>query len=171
MNFQNWQRTTGMKMTFIASAALLGLLAWLFHNYFETQERPNQDPLTRTSNGHAEVILKSNRYGHYIATVQINGMDVDALMDTGATLIAIPGKLAQRLGLQAGSTFTAMTAAGETLSYATKLDSIRIGNITQYNVRASILPEMPGNEILLGMNFLKHLRFTHEGNFLILREL
>jgi aspartyl protease family protein len=37
-------------------------------------------------------------------------------------------------------------------------------------VRASINPNMQGNEVLLGMSFLKHLEFTQRGDSLTLRQ-
>ncbi|MES9980412.1 MAG: TIGR02281 family clan AA aspartic protease, partial [Candidatus Thiodiazotropha sp. 6PLUC5] len=38
------------------------------------------------------------------------------------------------------------------------------GPITMRNVKASILPNMPEREVLLGMSFLKHLKLSQQGD-------
>jgi len=41
-----------------------------------------------------EVVLKRNRYGHYVANGSINGSQVEFLLDTGATAVAVPAATA-----------------------------------------------------------------------------
>ena len=53
----------------------------------------------------------------------------------------------------------------------TELNSVSIGDITVYNVRANLNPGMNGEQILLGMSVLKQLEFTQRGEWLILRTL
>ena len=62
------------------------------------------------------------------------------------------------------------TANGAAISYAAQLDSVSVGDIIMHNVSAGISPGFKGNEILLGMSFLKHIEFTQRGNTLILRQ-
>jgi aspartyl protease family protein len=54
-------------------------------------------------------------------------------------------------------------------SWLTRLDRVELGPFVLQDVQASILPTMPGDEVLLGMNFLKHLELIQKGNELIIR--
>ena len=111
-----------------------------------------------------------NRAGHYLAPGKINGTTVKFLLDTGATDVAIPEKLAERLQLKKGSRTLSQTANGVVRSYSTVLDRISLGGIELYNIRASIFPGMPSGEVLLGMSFLKHLEMVQKGNTLTLKK-
>jgi len=45
---------------------------------------------------------------------------------------------------------------------------LQIGDIVLDNVKASIIPTMQGEEILLGMSALKQVEFRQKGDFLTL---
>ena len=47
--------------------------------------------------GNKEIVLKSSTYGHYVVTGKINNKDVTFLIDTGASFVSIPGKVAKNL--------------------------------------------------------------------------
>ena len=47
---------------------------------------------------------------------------------------------------------------------------MQLGELSVDNVRANINPGMRGNEILLGMSFLKQLEFTQRGDTLTIRQ-
>jgi len=47
---------------------------------------------------------------------------------------------------------------------------VSVGGVSVDNVSATIAPGLRGNEILLGMSFLKHIEFTQRGDMLILRQ-
>ncbi|NNJ92283.1 MAG: TIGR02281 family clan AA aspartic protease [Gammaproteobacteria bacterium] len=156
-------------MIAVAWLLLLGLLTLLFNNFLEQENNPNQSPTTTTSNtGTKEVVLKRNRAGHYLANGKINGHPVIFLLDTGATDVALPEKLANRLGLEKGYEARAQTANGIARSYMTLLKHASIGEIRLYGIRASILPGMKGNQVLLGMSFLKQLEMRQKGDTLTL---
>jgi aspartyl protease family protein len=156
----------------IVAALALGLLTLFFNNFLDKQNNPNQDLSTQYhKDGTREVKLQRNRSGHYVANGTINGKPVVFFLDTGATIITIPEPVARRLNLQRGAEMLASTANGTVTTYSTELDSVAVGDIELYQVRASINPQMQGDEILLGMSFLKHLEFTQRGDTLILRQL
>ena len=50
------------------------------------------------------------------------------------------------------------------------LNSVAIGDIRLYDLRATILENMSGDEILLGMNFLKHFEIIQKGKVLTIRQ-
>lgn len=149
---------------------LLALLTLLFNDWFEEQRNPNQNVVSRmAANSTHEVILQRNRHGHYLANGQINGQEVEFLLDTGASDVSIPGRIADKLELKRGRRVNYQTANGNITAYQTRIPILELGNIALHDVRASINPHMDDDTILLGMTFLKHLEFTQKGNTLILR--
>ncbi len=157
-------------MVYAAWILFLLLLTVFFNNYLEQQYNPNSD-IHIAQDSNEEITLLRNRYGHYVTSGRINGQKVTFLLDTGATTISIPQNIAQRIGLSAGTPIQVSTANGTITVYNTVLDSVSIGPITLHQLRAGINPYMDGEEILLGMNFLKHLELTQRGKQLIIRNI
>lgn len=158
-------------MILVTVVLLLGLMTWLFDIFLDREYNPNRRPETLVSaQGKAIVRLKPNRQGHYMVTARINGQQVQAMLDTGATRISIPEQLAQKLRLQPGARSYAQTAGGLVPVYATVLDSVQIGSIHQEELRAAITPSMSNDMVLIGMNFLKHLHLRQENETLILQQ-
>jgi aspartyl protease family protein len=149
--------------------ALLAITTLIFDAALERQHNPNQAlSVSYNQYGQPEVVLERNRYGHYVATGLINDQPVVFLLDTGATVVAIPEHIANQLGLRKGAQFQTETANGLSTSYRTNLDRISLGDIEMTNVPASISSGMQFDEILLGMSFLKHLKMTQHGKELTL---
>jgi len=158
-------------MITLAWILFLGLLSLLFGDFLDYKENPNQQVASsRLEAGVIEIVLKRNSYGHYVANGTINGQRVKFMVDTGATAVAIPGDLASKLGLKRGANLRTHTAGGVVTSFATRLQSVGLGDIRKKRVRASIVPTMPGNEALLGMSFLKDLELIQRNNQLTLRQ-
>tara|TARA_R110001606_G_scaffold346892_5_gene496109 strand:+ start:71171 stop:71692 length:522 start_codon:yes stop_codon:yes gene_type:complete len=143
---------------------LLGITTFIFNGVLDNINNPNKQ-LTITTNefGNKEIILERNRYGHYVASGEINDQPVEFLLDTGATLVAIPEHIAKQLNLKKGQAFQSQTANGSSQSYATTIARLTLGGIVMTNVPASISSGMEFDEILLGMSFLKHLHLTQQG--------
>ena len=159
-------------MVYGAWILAVALLTWLFSGVLDWQRNPNtQVDTTVTSDKVKEVVLKRNRFGHYVATGKINGEPVEFLLDTGATLVSVPIAIAQQLELEPGARMLVETANGQITTYATKLDSVTIGEIELTNVRATINPNSSSNAVLLGMTYLKHLELVQRGNTLSLRQI
>ncbi|MCP3866684.1 MAG: TIGR02281 family clan AA aspartic protease [Gammaproteobacteria bacterium] len=159
-------------MFFAAWLLLMGMLALMFDSVLQHQTNPNSDPEGRvSSHGSREVTLLRNRAGHYVATGIINGSRVTFLLDTGATDVAVSEQLATRLGLKRGRESRSRTANGTVRTWRTHLDEVGIGPIRLKDIRASILPSMNGNEVLLGMSFLKQLELVQRGDSLTLRQI
>ena len=148
----------------------LGLLTLYFSGLLDNRHNPNQQvQSSRSGAGRVQVVLERNAYGHYVANGKINGQTVEFLVDTGATYLGIPAAVARRLGLKRGVASSSQTAAGVVRTYLVKLDSVRLGDIELRNVTASIIPDMPGEGVLLGMSFLKDLEIVQSGNTMTLR--
>lgn len=157
-------------MIILGWITLLGLLTAYFSEYLSKQNNPNEDlALTRTTD-YNEIRLQRNRYGHYVASGEINHHPVTFMLDTGATNISIPEKIAKKLNLKAGFPMTVETANGNIEVYSTILDQVSLGGIELQNISASINPYMQSDETLLGMSFLKYLHFSQEGDQLLIRQ-
>lgn len=165
-------RGVGRWMMILSWVFFLALLSYLFSGLLEHQNNPNSTPETGTDkHGSAQVILKRNRAGHYVANGMINGHEVLFLVDTGATDVALPGDLAIKLNLARGPQRISQTANGSVISWQTRLSEVGLGDIRLNDVRASVLPSMQGNEVLLGMSFLKRLELVQRGDQLTLKKL
>lgn len=150
---------------------VFGLLTLFFQNYLEKERNPNQNVASAISDGGMrEVTLKRNRFGHYNVTGKINGHKVEFLLDTGATHIAIPSRVANKIGLQHLYETEIHTANGLARAYGTRLKSVSVGEIALSDLKATITTGMDGTVVLLGMGFLKHIEFTQRGDILILRQ-
>lgn len=169
MNKRDNSSRIGQAMIYLAWLLLLAILTFGFNRYLEQQNNPNQSVSSTWNNESVEIRLKQNRYGHYVANGKINQMPVTFLLDTGATLISIPAPIAHRLQLKKGPSSQSRTANGTITVYDTLLNSVSIGAIELKNIRASINPYMSGNEILLGMSFMRHLEMTQKGRELTLK--
>lgn len=149
---------------------VLGLLSLYFSRYLDKENNPNQNiEFTRTGDT-KEIELQRNRYGHYVTNGKINDQPVVFILDTGATDISIPEKIAKRLKLKVGMKFFVDTANGEIGVYGTRLNSVSLGPVKLYDVNANINPHFDSEEILLGMSFLKHLHFSQNGDKLLIRQ-
>ena len=95
--------------------------------------------------------------GHYYLTVEVNGREVDFVVDTGATDIVLTREDAERLGIDTGSLSyrgLAGTANGMVRTARVSLDSVRLGGVTDRNVRA-VVNEGEMDKSLLGMRYLQ----------------
>jgi len=164
-------KSIGRGMLILGWVVFLGLLGLFFNNILEKQNNPNQNLNSSVlKSGVREIQLTRNHYGHYVTSGKINDQDVTFFLDTGATRISIPAKVAKRIGLKRGYPHRVSTANGTIEVYSTKLDSVDIGAIRISDLSASINPHMDGEEILLGMNVLKKLELIQRGKTLTLRQ-
>ena len=145
-------------------------LTYVLGGLQDHQYNPNQSLSNRGSDNIVEISLKRNKYHHYVAKGKVNGKPVVFMLDTGATDVAIPLNMANRLGLIKGAQGRAMTANGVVQIWKSNIAALELGPIKLFDVRASINPGMSGNEILLGMSALKQLEFTQRGNELTIKQ-
>jgi aspartyl protease family protein len=158
-------------MVSLAWISFLAMLVIGFDRYLEKRTNPNERPaLAYTAEGAAEVVLVQNRQGHYIADGKINGHWVTFIIDTGATSLSIPGNVAKALNLTEGRAERTRTANGDIMVYSTRLDTVKLGSIELRNIAAHINPHMAGDQVLLGMSFLKHLELLQKDKQLTVRQ-
>lgn len=160
----------GRGMLFGAWILALTLLILLFDRLVSDRENPNRDlELALDASGRPQVVLQRNSAGHYVATGRINGEPVVFLVDTGATDVALPLEVARRLDLALGPSSISRTANGNVRTWRTRLDSVDLGGLVARRVQASVLPNMPGEQVLLGMSYLKRFELIQRDGTLTVR--
>lgn len=94
--------------------------------------------------------------GHYYLTLQINGEPIRFVVDTGATEMVLSRADANRVGIDADNLAylgNAYTANGIVRTASVRLDSVALGPITDYDLRA-VVNEGDLYGSLLGMGYL-----------------
>lgn len=109
--------------------------------------------------------------GHYNVVMQINGVSVPFVVDTGATDMVLSRQDAERVGIDLERlvyTGRANTANGSVETAQVRLEDVRLGDIHDQNVPAIVNNgDMAGS--LLGMSYLSHFsRIAIENNRLVL---
>lgn len=146
---------------------VLGSLTLVFNDFIFKKNNPNHQLATSSQSGET-VVLKRNFAGHYVAPGTINGHPVTFLLDTGATSVSVPARVANDIGLKEGHRIRVSTANGVVDVFSTQLETVQLGGITVSKVQASINPHMTDEMVLLGMSFMKHLDMQQRGNTLTL---
>lgn len=107
------------------------------------------------------VVIDQDLRGHFTATFKINGRQVDAMVDTGATVVAINLSTARRAGVKVSPvdfTQEVSTANGTAKAAVTRIDRLQIGRITVEDVPAVVLEDKALDGTLIGMSFLSRLK-------------
>jgi aspartyl protease family protein len=125
------------------------------------------------SNDHGGLVrLNADRNGHYFTEIEVNHRALDALIDTGATVVALRYEDARSLGLVfPGDKYDVVvrTANGEGRARRVKLRSVSVGTITIRDVEALVAEQGALSTNLLGMSFLNRLaRFEVQRGQLVL---
>ncbi|MBX3598397.1 MAG: TIGR02281 family clan AA aspartic protease [Rhizobiaceae bacterium] len=116
--------------------------------------RAEQAPLGR------KVIIPAGSNGQFESQFRLNNRYVTALVDTGATLVAINMSTAVRAGIKLKHSdfqHEVQTANGPTLAATAIIDSIDIGRIHIKDVEALVLHDSALQTTLVGMSFLRRL--------------
>ncbi len=117
--------------------------------------------------------LKAGNMGHYVVKARINKSDIDVMVDTGASVVALSYEDAQKAGLHPNTLdfeVPVATANGSVKAARAKLDRVEIDTVRVDDVDALVLPEGALNGTLLGMSFLSKLdSFKSEDGVLTLK--
>ena len=162
-----WEPIRILAPIIAAFVLLMAVLMWAFGGLLNQRNNPNA-ALISGDGAPQRVVLERNPFGQYLAPGSINGGAVTFLVDTGADHVAIPANVAETLNLKRGRSIQVITAGGLATAYRTHIDRISLGGISFEGVEGSINPAMHGQEILLGMSFLRHVDFQKTGDQLII---
>lgn len=129
-----------------------------------------QAHVAQISSSGASAVITADTRGHFFTDGQVNGLPMRFIVDTGATVIAIPVSEARRLALdyRKGQLVTMNTANGATPAYRIKLDSVRVGEVTLNSVDAVVMEGTSMPAALLGMSFLNRMEMRREANTMTL---
>lgn len=109
--------------------------------------------------------------GHFWLRADVNGVPTDFMVDTGATLTAVSGRVADAAGLEprpGGIPIRLNTANGSISAQVTSIDELRFGTVTARGLDAVTAPNL-GEINVIGMNLLSRLKsWRVEDNVLIL---
>ena len=120
--------------------------------------------------GRPTAVFGADGTGHYMAAGSINGTATRFLVDTGATLVVLSARDAERLHVayrQAPSAFSD-TANGKVAYRVVKLDRIKVGDVELVNVDAGVLEGGYDGPPLLGMSFLSRTEISRDGQSMVL---
>ena len=110
--------------------------------------------------GLREASIPADAGGQFHANALIDGQDVDVMVDTGASVIALTADTAARLGLVADPStpkWRMNTANGVSFVSPVVLKHVSLGSIYMNDVEAVVMPPGAGAANLLGASFLKRL--------------
>lgn len=126
-------------------------------------------PVTVAQDGSVE--LRRSGDGHFYADVAINGSTVRALIDTGATAIALSREDARAAGIATSIGMPNVVgegASGEVYGEVVTLDSVELGHRVAEDMQAVVLSS--GQQTLLGQSFLARFDSVEiRGDTMVLR--
>jgi aspartyl protease family protein len=143
------------------------IIAYGFSDVLES-ELTSAPMIARGEDG---VALRRGPDGHFHAPLVINGREIDALVDTGASALVLSRADAARAGFQTDSLIyssPAYSANGVVYSAPVTLDAVRLGPFEDRDVPALV----SGGDMdfsLLGMAYLdRFARFSVEGDRMVI---
>ena len=137
--------------------AVLGLLVFLgFHALEARQQR------TRFEWNGETVTLRRAADRHYHWPGRVNGIEVDFLVDTGATRTALPQAIARAAGLREQGSVRSNTAAGVVTGTTALADVSLQGGVEARQLRVVVLPGL--DQPLLGMDVLGRLHMSQRAD-------
>ncbi|MFN3594430.1 MAG: TIGR02281 family clan AA aspartic protease [Thiobacillaceae bacterium] len=118
------------------------------------------------------VALTADERGHFTATGAVNGLPVRFMVDTGASLVALPRSVARQAGvnLSQATPVVINTANGRAPAQRVVINSLRLGQIGANLVEAVVVDDSALSQSLLGMSFLNRTNMQREGDTLVLTQ-
>jgi aspartyl protease family protein len=121
--------------------------------------------------GHARVTM-AQQQGHFFSNGSINGIAINFMVDTGATLVSISVADARRMGINylQGTPAYSLTANGKVPVYRMKFDEVKVGDIVLHNIDGAVIDGGGLPIALLGMSFLTRTDIRRDGNTMTLTQ-
>lgn len=170
----------------IVIAGLVLAAAGLLANYFDSDSKTQTKATSPSSMAAAtvgkapassaarSVTISRDARGHFQVGGRIDGRRVDFMVDTGASVIALTEREADRLGIRPSrDDYTAQvrTANGTVKAAPVTLNNVDIDGLVVRDVRALVVPGNALSENLLGLSYLTKLkRFEYANGKLVLEQ-
>ena len=153
---------TGLIPMMIFWCAVMGLLNMLMTHYL----KPKQAQVL--SNG--DLVIQRSQDGHFYTLGRINGQEAKFMVDTGASLVTVSEKYAQKAFVSGGVPTTFQTANGVRSGRVVEGQTVAIGPVTASNIKIGVgLSFGNENDALLGQSFLSKFDITMNKDQMILR--
>lgn len=152
--------SAGIRAAVIWAAIIFGLLGlYAYRDVFSdlwTRMRADLMPAEPVSRMAGAVVYQPNMRGDFAVNAKVNGVEMQMIVDTGASLIALRQEDARRLGINPDSLVydrVMQTANGSAPGAFVTLDEVDVGGIVRRDVGAVVMRGDLGQP-LLGMSFL-----------------
>lgn len=134
---------------------LVGLVIFLGFKAWERDREASRFQLAGQT-----IVLTRGADGHFHWPGRVGDIEVDFLVDTGATSTALPQALAERAGLTPLGTVRTQTAGGVANGFAARADISLDGGVRADRLMVAVLPNLGAP--LLGMDVLGRLHFSQK---------
>ena len=127
----------------------------------ETQPAKRAEPAKQQTSSTRTVTVRGDRLGHFQVEGSVDGRRLDFMVDTGASLVALRERDANKLGIfptPRDYTARTSTANGVIAVAPVRLSSLEVNGIRIYDVGAVVIPDQALGVNLLGMSFLSRVR-------------
>lgn len=114
------------------------------------------------------IVIPKGEMGHYFLKGDVNSHTIMFVVDTGATMLALPKAVASGANLFCNDKVLMDTAGGRSNGCTTKVTELRLGDFVFKNVDAVIMPVLA--QPLLGMNVLQHFDIEQKSGEMRLSE-
>jgi len=128
---------------------------------------------TPAPDGGRQTVIAQSANGHFQTEASVDGRRIDFMVDTGASMIALRQRDANRLGIfPSPADYTALvaTANGNVKAARVQLRRVDVGGVTVRDVAALVLPDQALGQNLLGMSFLSKLQWQQKNGKLVLEQ-
>lgn len=114
----------------------------------------------------AAFYIDQSANGHYFVSGTINDQPLNFVIDTGASMVSIPGSMANAANLHCEQYGHVNTANGSTTACRTVISKLTFGRFILRNVAAAVVPNL--SQPLLGMNVLSRFNVEQHNGQLVL---
>ena len=116
------------------------------------------------------VSLYADQAGHYFGNLNVNGVSLKYVVDTGATTVALNSGDAKfaKIDYEKGEKVTMSTANGNVSAYLVHINTLKIGTIVLNDVVATVNEGDSPPFVLLGMTALNRMSMKNENAILTL---
>jgi aspartyl protease family protein len=128
----------------------------------ETNEIGSRSPnAPGTTPDSISVPILRREAGVPVVSVLFNGRPYDMLVDTGASVIVLPGRMGRELGLQSSGSMFVTTASASRVEFGVaQVASVQLGSLVMNNLDVAIARDDTLEMGLLGQNFFSSYDLT-----------
>jgi len=121
-----------------------------------------------------DIAIRMGADGQFRLTAYLNGVPLRAVIDTGASNVALSSATAKRLGIDylSGRRGVAYTANGPVPAYLVNITRIQVGEIVVLNVAGTVAEGATiskDTDVLLGNSFLKSVELHRSADTMVIR--